>query len=108
MDGLHVNEAPGCDLLAGDDGCWRDLLGRAEAEEEQDDEPEREREKEGQSARQSVNGDEEQTEDSARLDTPEVRPVRRRVKGKKEPAWRVDAGPIDHRSMSLVPRLDSY
>lgn len=96
-----MNEAPGCDLYADEDGCWRDLLGRAEAaaeEEAQDDEA-----KEAHSNQDLVHGEDEPMTDSARLESGEAKkPVRRRVKGKKEPAWRVDAGPIDHRSRSQI------
>lgn len=83
-EGLHVNEAPGMDLLADEDGCWRDLLGRAEGEDDVEEEK----------------GDDEMESDEPK------KPVRRR-RGKREPAWRVDAGPIDHRSTSSSPGLMS-
>lgn len=84
-----MNEAPGVDLLADEDGCWRDLLTRCEGGEE--DVVEEEEKADG--------------EDEA-MDEPR-KPVRRR-RGKREPAWRVDAGPIDHRSRCRNSCLGLY
>lgn len=90
-EGLHVNEAPGMDLLADEDGCWRDLLTRAEGGEDEVDEDE---------GRDAVDPEGESTEEARR-------PVRRR-RGKREPAWRVDAGPIDHRSRCVAAFCGRY
>ncbi|KAJ9097847.1 hypothetical protein QFC19_006637 [Naganishia cerealis] len=102
-EGLHVNEAPGCDLFADEDGCWRDLLGRAEGAHEEEVEVEREA-----SLPTPIpdNGTAPTPVDSARPASSDAgvdikKPVRRKGKGRRDALWRVDAGPIDHRILSL-------
>ncbi|KAJ9094959.1 hypothetical protein QFC21_005751 [Naganishia friedmannii] len=95
-NGLHVNEAPGRDLVADRDGCWRDLVGKCETADEEADEPETEVSAAASTAEAGTSG----TVTPGGEAEPRKRTPRRKA-GASTPLWRVDAGPIEHRIPSM-------
>lgn len=103
VQGLHVNEAPGKDLLAEEDGCWRDLVDKCETVgDEEADGLENETPVAPLSTTAGVAGD------SGSVTPPtggEASEPRKRAPRRKAAAttalWRVDAGPIEHRIPSM-------
>ncbi|KAJ9115451.1 hypothetical protein QFC22_005209 [Naganishia vaughanmartiniae] len=96
VHGLHVNEAPGRDLVADRDGCWRDLVGKCEIVDEEVDEPVTEVSAPASTAEAGDSG----SFTPAGEAEPRKRPSRRKASA-TTPLWRVDAGPIEHRIPSM-------
>jgi ribonuclease Z len=101
VQGLHVNEAPGRDLVADGDGCWRDLVGKCEAGDEEADEPETEVPV-APAPRSAEAGDSGSNTPATAGEASEPRKrAPRRKAGATTPLWHVDAGPIEHRIPSM-------